>query len=86
MDSNRRITKSEVFVRDYYGVMDGFPVIETGKAPEGYGQEIGHKKVKVVYLNSRNEEEVSVVHHEHIGLSRKRKQEIIDRVNERHLS
>lgn len=86
MEPTRKTTNMEVFVRDYYGVMDGFPVIETGVAPEGYGQALGHKKVRVVYLNSQNEEEASVVNHTHIGLSRKRKQEIVDRVKERHLS
>lgn len=86
MGETRKTTNMEVFIRDYYGVIDGFPVIETGVAPGGYGQELGHKKVRVVYLNSQNEEEASVVNHNHIGLSRKRKQDIIDRVNERHHS
>lgn len=86
MEPTRKTTNMEVFVRDYYGVMDGFPVIETGVAPAGYGQELGHKKIRVVYLNSQNEEEASVVNHNHMGLSRKRKQEIVERVNERHLS
>lgn len=82
MEETRKTTNSEVKVRDYYGVVARFPVIETGKAPEGYG----FGKVKVVYLNSQNEEEVSVVNHNHIGLSDKRIQEIKDRVHARHLS
>lgn len=82
MEETIQTTNSEVEVRDFYGVVARFPVIETGKAPAGYG----HGKVKVVYLNSQNEKEVSVVNHNHIGLSDKRIQEIKDRVRAKNIS
>jgi hypothetical protein len=50
-----------VHIKDYYGVIDWFKVIETGKAPEGYGH-----KVSVVFINSSGMKERSVVNSDHI--------------------
>lgn len=80
METNEHaVSDMVVKIIDFYGVGDEYPVIETGKVPEGYQYEpdfgVGGK-VKVVFLNSRGRKEVSVVNHNHIQLSLKAIQEI----------
>jgi hypothetical protein len=52
-----------IHIRDYFGVYDIFKVIETGKAPEGYG-----RKVSVTSLNSRGNNEKAIVNPDHIQI------------------
>jgi hypothetical protein len=53
----------KVQIRDWFGNYDRFEVIETGKAPEGYGY-----KVSVTFLNSRGEKEKAIVNPDHIQI------------------
>ena len=57
-----------VWIRDCFGNCDKFKVIETGKAPEGYGY-----KVSVTFLNSGDKVEKAVVNPDHIQCERKSK-------------
>jgi hypothetical protein len=57
-----------VEIRDYHGICDRFEVIETGKAPTGYGH-----KVCVVFINSSGDKEKAVVNPNHIQVGKKKK-------------
>lgn len=57
-----------VKIRDYHGVCNNFLVIETGKAPTGYGH-----KVSVVFINSSGDKEKAVVNPNHIQVGKKKK-------------
>ena len=64
-----------VHIRDWYGIVDKFEVIETRKAPEGF-----EGKISVIFINSRGDKEKAVVNSDHIQV--KLKPEVKKRIDD----